>query len=178
MSGAGLWPATRDGAALNMNAVIPRGRLCLLNPHRDPSGSGGFLKHPGMLGTTTGLWRRAWGPAAATSEQGLVGAQGSPALWGLSTPSAQRGSGDAHSPQDRSRGLRRVGTCPGPRSQLFWGWVGKFPVLNKTQVGSSDLFLSLKKCLLYDFQSRPFTYVTDTRGLPLCPPSPTTSHPR
>lgn len=51
------------------------------------------------------------------------------------------------------------------------------PALNMTQSGPAAS-LSLEKCLLYDFQSRPFMYVTDTCGLPLWSPPTPASHPR
>lgn len=112
MSRAGLWPVARDQAAINTNAVIPRGRFCFPNPHRVPSGSGEFSKLPGMLETATGRWQRACG----------TGTVAAPA-WGGSSSGLPRGpvrpqaAGPRHllrSPQGLYVGHRRVGTCLGP----------------------------------------------------------------
>lgn len=94
-----------------------------------------------MLGTTSRALAGGWGHVAS-SEEGLAVAQCSPGLQGLGTPPAQGGPGDAHSPQDATRGLRRVGTCGGPHSHLFWGWVGMLSSIKHDTVGSGSLFVS------------------------------------
>lgn len=86
VSRAGLWPATR--ATLNTSAVIPRGRFCLLRPHGDPSGCGGFSQLLGMLGTTSRALAGGWGHVAS-SEEGLARAQCRPVQtgsWHRSSP--------------------------------------------------------------------------------------------
>lgn len=121
--------AARDAAAVNIHAVVPRGRSCLLSPHSIPSGSGGFSKISRMLGTATGYWQRACSTAAASEPSAAPFCRVVASL----QPREVLGMPPPH----------RTGTCPGPPSQFFWGWVG---MLSRVRQGTGRIWWPL--CLL------------------------------